>query len=394
MALHLDQLTAAVQALGENAAKRLAEINAQLPAAGAVLTNLGVADDELRRKIAKAGKRWPGAIPTEEPINAAFPLPAHPARVNVLAADGSQIYPDRHGLALYYLINVGRIAFRHGSGEAPRVDAQAEVFYEDAALYEPEGGQIPAIKIDAERDCRELRALAQLAPTQNDAPVVALVDNGLLLYLTLQAPNQRLVDELLGAYLNELDDLKAAGAIVAGVVDRPRAANVIRLLRLTLMELDEITAAALREPGPFDRLTDGQLFQFLKPGERSALFINASPANQDHYQPRGHTVYFFYLNAGRPGKDALLRIEVPEWIARDRAALDLAHTAIVEQSRVTDGFPYVLMRAHELAVVTQGDRREVEQMVAGALARRGLAPSISQKAQGKAWTGSGKGRYP
>ena len=84
---------------------------------------------------------------------------------------------------------------------------------------------------------------------------------------------------------------------------------------------------------------------------------------------------------------------MPEWVAKDKNKLDLAHAAIVEQCRVSDGFPYVLMRAHELAVVTMSERREFDQMVMGALIRRGLSPSISQKARGKAWTGAAKRRY-
>lgn len=394
MALELNQLTEAVNALSANAAQRLAELEAALPLARRRLAEIGVADDALRDKIRKAGKRWPGAFPTEEAVDARFPLPPHPARVNILAADGSQIYPDRHGVALYYLINVGSIAFRHGSGEAPRVASRPAVFFDDAHLYEEDGGQIASVKIDAERDTRELGELARLAQIENDAPVLALLDNGLLLYITLQAPNQRMIDELLDGYLSELDRLRGTGAVVAGVVDRPRAANVVRLLRLAELPLQQINDEMLSDLGPFTHLTDGLVFGLLAPGERSALFINASPANQDNYRPRGHTIYFFYLNAGRPGKDALLRVEVPEWVARDPARLDLVHAALVEQSRVTDGFPYVLMRAHELAVVTVGERREFEHMVTGALIRRGLSPSVSQKAQGKAWTGSGKRRYP
>ena len=394
MALELNQLTEAVNALSANAAERLAELEAALPLARRRLAEIGVADEALRRKIAKAGKRWPGAIPTGEAVDARFPLPAHPARVNVLAADGSQIYPDRHGVALYYLINIGSLAFRHGSGEAPRAASRPAVFFDDAHLYEEDGGQIPSVKIAAERDTRELGELARLAQLETDAPVVALLDNGLLLYITLQVPNQRLIDELLDGYLSELDELRAAGAAVAGVVDRPRAANVVRLLRLSELALEQIGEEALNDLGPFTHLTDGLVFGLLAPGERSALFENASPANQDNYRPRGHTIYFFYLNAGRPGKDALLRVEVPEWVARDPAKLDLVHAALVEQSRVTDGFPYVLMRAHELAVVTVSERREFEHMVIGGLIRRGLNPSVSQKAQGKAWTGSGKRRYP
>jgi hypothetical protein len=74
--------------------------------------------------------------------------------------------------------------------------------------------------------------------------------------------------------------------------------------------------------------------------------------------------------------------------------LDLVHAALLEQCRVSDGFPYVLMRAHELAVVTVAERREFDQMVIGSLIRRGLSPGLSQKAQGKQWTGSGRRKFP
>jgi len=87
-------------------------------------------------------------------------------------------------------------------------------------------------------------------------------------------------------------------------------------------------------------------------------------------------------------------VEVPEWVAQDTAKLDLVHLALVEQSRVSDGFPYVLMRAHELAVVSLSERRSFDEMVMGALIRQKLRPGISQKAQGKAWTGAGRRRYP
>jgi hypothetical protein len=396
MALELNKLSEMVDDLGANAAERLRELDERLPAARALLEAIRVADEALHAKVRAALRlRWAGAIPTDEAVNAAFPLPPHPARVNILAADGSQIYPDRHGVALYYLINVGSIVFRHGTGEAPQTHTAPEVFYEDADLYEEDGGQIPSVKIDAERDLRELGELARLSQAESPAaPTLALLDNGLLLYITLQSPNQKLSDEILRGYLRRLDRLRDSGGLVAGVVDRPRASGVVRLLRLSALNPDEVTEDNLRDLGPFRHITDGMLFTFLKPGERSALFENASPANQDHYKPAGHTVYFFYLNAGRAGKEALLRVEVPEWVAQDKAKLDLVHAALVEQCRVTDGFPYVLMRAHELAVVTLGERREFEQMVTGALLRRGLSPGISQKAQGKAWTGSGKRRYP
>jgi hypothetical protein len=397
MALELNKLMADVNALSGSAVQRLAEQAERLPVARAILNDIAVADDALRRKIRAAGNRWAGAIPTDQDVHRPYPLPPHPARANVLAADGSQIYPDRHGVALYYLVNVGSLSFRHGSGEAPITQSQPQVFFEDADLYDEDGGQISAQQIDVLRDVGELRELARLAQLEAaSAPTLALLDNGLLLYISLQAQNRSEIEAALRPYLHELDGLKASGAAVAGVVDRPRAAGVLRLLHLHTLHLDEVEQHAERyKSSPaFRHLTDAMLFSFLQPGERSAVFENATPANRDHYQPRGHSVHFFYLNAGRPGKDALLRIEVPEWVAHNPDQLDFVHAAIVEQCRVSDGFPYVLMRAHELAVVTVAERRELEQLVVGALVRRGLQPSLSQKAQGKVWTGAGRQRNP
>jgi hypothetical protein len=396
MALELNKLTHEVTALGANLAERLTQLAERLPAAQASLQALGVADELLQRKVAAALQfRWAGAIPTAEPINAAYPAPTPPARYNAIAADGSQIYPDRHGVALYYLINIGSIVFRSGLAQAPSQASQPQVFYEDADLYEEDGGQKPAVLIDAERDRRELAELARLAQVEAaQAPTVAVLDNGLLLYLSLQIDDQALIRELLNRYLDQLDLLRASGAAVAGVVDRPRAASVVRLLHLNGLALNEIRDEVLRDLGPdYAGLNDGLIFDGLQPGERSALFVNASPNNDIYYRPRDHTIYFFYLNAGRRGKDALLRVEVPEWVALDPARLDLVHAALVEQSQVSDGFPYILMRAHELAVVSVGERRAFDEMIMGALIRQRLSPGISQKAQGKAWTGGGRRRY-
>src|SRR5437660_321953 len=195
MALELNKLTKDVNALGQNLAEKLAELAEQLPLAQAALNGIGVADEALRRKVEAARRlRWAGAIPTAEAVNEAFPLPAVPARYNVIAADGSQVYPDRHGVALYYLINIGSIVFRCGLPQAPSTSSRPEVFYQDEDLYEDEGGQKPKVKIDAERDRGELAELADLARADAaQAPTVALLDNGLLLDISLQLAHHPLI---------------------------------------------------------------------------------------------------------------------------------------------------------------------------------------------------------
>ncbi|MEK7328810.1 MAG: hypothetical protein AAB217_26500, partial [Chloroflexota bacterium] len=72
MALELNKLTSSVDALGANAAKRLADLNERfLPAAEEMLKMIRADDDDLQKKIKAARKhRWAGAIPTDEPVDA------------------------------------------------------------------------------------------------------------------------------------------------------------------------------------------------------------------------------------------------------------------------------------------------------------------------------------
>jgi hypothetical protein len=74
-------------------------------------------------------------------------------------------------------------------------------------------------------------------------------------------------------------------------------------------------------------------------------------------------------------------------VAEDDERLARVHAGIIEQSRVT-GIPYVLVRAHELALVAQADRQRLEEILSGELLRRGRIPRISQKALTKRWTGA------
>lgn len=393
MGLELNKLTHKVDSLGANAEKRLADLTKRLPVVQATFTAASSEQDKIRQKaeavIAKQ-IRWAGAIPTDEPIDAAFPLPAHPSRVNIIAADGSQIYPDRHALALYYVINIGSIVFRHGLPEAPSVFTSPEVFFEDEDIYFEEN-TLTTEMINAKRDLRELGELARLAGIESAAaPTVTFVDNSLLLYIVLREANQSFSDGIIKEYLEHLTTIQKSGAAVAGVVDRPGSANIIRLLHLSTLEMNEIVPDNLRHvSAPFLHFHDETLFEFLKPGERSALFVLASPANKTYYEPFGHRIYFFFLNAGGRGAGNILRVEIPEWVAKDKTKLDLVHASIVEQSKMT-GYPYVFIRADEIAVVSSNERGQFEQMVLGSLIKRGFAPSVSQKQFGKELTRTGK----
>ena len=92
-----------------------------------------------------------------------------------------------------------------------------------------------------------------------------------------------------------------------------------------------------------------------------------------------HSICFFYVHVG----EEIGRVEVPSWVADDQPALGLAHTLIVEQCRLGQGYPVALMEAHEQAVVTVGDRRYFQQLVEGALYAEGVPVYTSEKSRSK-----------
>jgi hypothetical protein len=386
MSLDLPQLIPQVNALGNSIAQRLAKIDQTLPHLLQQLEEASQTDpDLLHQKWMRAGENWPGAIPTAEPIHASFPPPDLPKVFNVVAADGSQIHPDRHAAARFYLINIGSIRIRYGSGDVPQTAITSSLYYEDEHFYDEEGTEIGAAWINGLRDVSELEALAQVSKNCSGEPTISLLDNGLLLWLAAQSGPQpnRQVMRLLQRYLQQLSDLQKTGAAIAGFIDRPRHSNLIALLHLESLELDEITEDALRVH-PYLGFSDRSLFaRVLEPGYRSALFIQNSKLNRD-FRKNGQEVHFFYLHPGEQSQVA--RVEVPHWVAHSPKLLNLVHAAIIEQCKLTGGYPYALVRSHELAVVNAADRQVIDTMIQRTLLQHRWIPQHSLKSETKRWT--------
>ena len=330
------------------------------------------------------------AIPTGEPLDAVHPLPAIPERFTVIAADGSQIQPDRHGAALYHLINVGSLVYRHGSGEAPEAHSEPTLGYTEAQMYE-NGHLVSGNVLDVRRDLAEITRLAGLCAVEPPGPTIALVDGTLILWVLEGLPAGEQCAKVTD-YLDQLDRIRQAGAVVAAFVSRPRRTEVTRLLYLA--SLDGDVNRANQEPNPLERLPDRAVFGALPPGARSALFVSPSSINSEYYHPAGHAVHFCYLNLAEEGHDPVVaRIEVPVWVAEDPDRLKLVHGAIVAQARITGDYPYALARADELAFISGPEREAFEEMVTTALLRAGIRSALSPKAYYKTLTRQGRRRH-
>jgi hypothetical protein len=379
-----------MQELGQALYERSLQLSATIPKAIKALNLTAELDhSDLQSKIKKAGNRWTGAIPTGETLNLTFPSPATPKTLHVIGADGSQIYPDRHAAAFYYLINIGSIVVSHGSGEAPAIQQESTLFYNLEDLYDEAGHPVQDAYVNLQRDVAEMKTLAERAESLASEETLAILDNSLLLWMALQTggSTSRETDRSLQQYLKLLDRLHAAEAGLAGFIDRPRSVSVLALIHLAGLPNDQITQDTVRLT-PFRGLTDRMIFtKLLPPGHRSALFISASPLNRD-FRTAGHEVHFFYLKTD--ADDTVVRVEIPVWVAQDPELLNRVHAAILQDCQTTGGFPYTLVRAHELAVIPPQERAAFDEMLQRTLLGHGLRPSQSQKALTKQLTGQRK----
>ena len=331
-----------------------------------------------------------------EPLNAIYDLPARPLDYALIATDGSQIDVERHGMAACYVINIGRVYLRYGARPAAKLSSRPTLYFRDEDLYLSDGVRRIAIEgnyLSAKRDIEEGLALAELADEflAADLPSLALQD-GTLVRWTLAGAEKVVQDQFLQPYLRYLDAMRERGIPVASYISRPRAPEVAGSIRLMFCpDVDLAQArgarcsecsdvAAGREPScsVCQGLTDAEILaDLLAEGQRGPLFASMSRINVEAYGP--HLIHFFYLRVGRE----IARVEVPRWVAEDRALVDRTHTLVYDQCMKGQGYPVALARAHEQAIVRAADRRAFLGIVEGSLLRAELPASDSRKRESK-----------
>jgi len=384
--LELSRLTGQMRAVGKELAAREQQYAGLVVLARRWLAEYADRGEALRHPAQSIR----AAIPTGEPLDAIHPLPAIPDRFAFVAADGSQIQPDRHGAALYYLINVGSLVYRHGSGQAPEAYSQPTLGYTEADLYE-NGLLVAGNLLDVQRDLAELTRLADLCTAEPPGPTVAIVDGTLITWILEDLPSERRQKKI-NDYLHQLDRIRETGANAAAFISRPRHGDVARLLHLASVGGD--SNRANEEPNPLQHLPDRAIFGSLPPGACSALYASPSSINCEHYQPAGHDIHFCYMNLAQEKYDPIIaRIEFPAWVAKNGDRLALVHGAIVTQARITGDYPYALARADELAFISGPEREALEDMVTTALLRAGMRIAPSPKKYYKTLTRQGRRKH-
>ncbi len=322
----------------------------------------------------------------EEPPDRVYDLPECPEAHTVVATDGSQIAPSHHEVAAAFLLNISAVVLPYGTGERAQLTSHPTLYYRDTDLYMDYGGQrvqVTGELLGMQRTIMEFEYLidkAQAAQRQ-DHPVCGLADGSLILWQLQGRPTDYL-EPTLSQYLACMEAARRKRIPIAGYISRPRSRDLINSLRVgicpeTTPNCDRCPYKELKLPQlpceEIEGLSDRRLFDHrLKPGQRSAVFDSDSQILNAY---DGHRIQFFYLNAGTE----IVRIEIPQWVAKDGELIDHVHAVAYSQAQKGSGYPIALAEAHQQAVVRGSEREMFYEMVTTVLVRRGMRAAISPK---------------
>ncbi len=403
MPLDLLHVSTQVREMGELLVSRRVEEEQRIALAQQVLAEYADRWQELAQVAELARDRV--AVPTE-PLDQRAMVPPCPLAYTAIATDGSEIDPDRHGAGVnFYVVNIGSARIPYGQPEREaELRSVSTLGYTDEDLFivDPSNPrrQVPVRErhLDARRTVEELRRLADLAETEaeqhGDLPIVALVDGTLLFSVLAERPQDFLRSHFYALYVEQLDRLRQADVVLAAYASRTRGIDLVSLFRaLCGADPASCTIACSRQAFLFDPaehdasngsarparciftgLTDSLLLaRGMHDWERSALFRVRSNVHDPYY--REHRVFYFLLETGQE----TARVEMPAWVAEDPAKLSLVHAVLADQCAKGLGYPAVLARADDRAVLTTSDRQVLDSLVRQELIRRGAASRPSAK---------------
>jgi hypothetical protein len=276
---------------------------------------------------------------------------------------------------------------RYGADPFAELASEPSLYFDPDDTFISHGARRVPIQerhLSARRAGEEIAKAADLAATWDEdlLPLVVLADGTLALWVLEERPDDFLRKALVEPYVEQLRRIRDLDRPLASYISRPRAIGVSALLQAGGCEGRlggcQACATGADEPCVFVQLADRDLFAWLAPGERSALFEMTLPAGLTEFY--GELVpRFFYLNVG----SEIARVEVPPWTAEGPAQLGQVQAVILDQCDKGLGYPNVLARADKQAVVTVQDRQAFAYLHDALLAREGAPTRPSEKLHSK-----------
>lgn len=268
--------------------------------------------------------RWKGHFGISKKMNSI-------EQYDVIATDGSQIYPDRHQGIECFLINVGSI-FLHYS-----TNSSVQFFSEPFITLDGEGSEIISPHmIDCKRSEMEFAMGVKLM--ERTTQKALFMCDGSLIFWHLQSPQNENELAILQRYFILFEQFRTKQFPLMGYISLPKSKDLLQVLSA----LSGIS---------FNYIADLDVIPFfIPPGSRTQFFESTAPVTQ--FYPPDHKPFFCYINTGQE----IARIELPAWIVMNDSLADEVIAIAYDQVQKGLGYPVALAEAHEQAVVSHADR--------------------------------------
>ena len=369
MPIDYQQVYTRIKEIGAGAKEREKKKEEARELAQNLLSSFNSELDALRSKVdsAKAAdSHIRCAVPLDEALASHYPTPDSVIQATLIAADGSQIVPNRHDPLQYYVINVGVIALQIGSGNAREFETETEL----RVLDEFDDTYFSDSQVALQRDVAERKKLLEMSERYSGT-IIALTEGQLELWGSVDNENAKEFEKSLQDYLHALEEMHQKKIIAGGYVDKPGANWVVKLLEIAGTPQDELKN--VRKNRLLAGVTDLWMFsQILDEHERSAVFALQAKSAEKYKDVLA--IHFFYINVGNKKYPKIARVDVPLWVVENPSMLNALHWVLVEQSKImgnSQQFPYLLHRAHEIAIVTHREKEEIDRLLSRDILSRG-----------------------
>ncbi len=281
----------------------------------------------------------PCSVPSwEGTFNQVVDVPSYDKPYAVVAADGSQVYPDRHRSIPCYLLNSGVVHFMYGATSSAHLFSVPRVYTQ---IDEPTGSED---LVNCHRTELELEAgltYSRSACAANPSVPLLFLADGSLIFWYLESKSPSIKDRFFKRYIELFEQFYQSGIPYMSYISLPKARDLVSLFK-------NGTAHTLfpKHAASWDTLIDTDIMHFFLPvGSRSAVFTPHSrllALYPEHLRPS-----FVYIR----NEDEIARLEIPAWVLGNEEMLTRALRIVQDQCLKGNGYPIALSEAHEQAVV-------------------------------------------
>lgn len=274
--------------------------------------------------------------------------------LSILSIDTSE-FSERMLTPRFLIVNVGYAYVTYG-GEAVEFNSEPYIYTEKEfksvdGLHEY---VLDAHRIEAERDL-----ISKIHDKYKSTKLYLLLDETLSLNYTLAFSKSRR-DIIVGEFRKSLNEFKNRNIIPIGIF-YSLAGSVRNTIIKSILCRNNSCLKCGEKPNCLEylRVIDRVMFNsILNVGDRSQLFRERSQITEDY----GLDIYFFYI---KTGENDILRVEIPEWGLNN---LDEIHRIVIVQSILGGGYPYLMSKSHEQAVL-KADRIALMKFIEGVVMR-------------------------